>query len=256
MKNKGITLVALVITIIILLILAGITISALAETNLFQKTQEAKEKYKNAQELENKYLEEYEKEISKNTSIENKGTTKGRYILFEIYDHISGDSASIAEITLYDTDGKKIAYNVIENEVFDSVCQGPSEKWNMEDYWGYDNLYDNDISYLNNTEGLYNCTNLLLGSAPNSNNYARFIIDLGEQKDIANINVWLGDVENRTPKSVSAYLIDNYSEETYLNNVKQRNNEGLTLIKTIEFSETIETPTWYSFIEENNQKKF
>lgn len=36
-KNKGITLIALVITIIILLILAGITISQLAENGLFNK---------------------------------------------------------------------------------------------------------------------------------------------------------------------------------------------------------------------------
>lgn len=42
-KNSGITLVALVITIIILLILAGISISALTNTGIFQKAKEAKE---------------------------------------------------------------------------------------------------------------------------------------------------------------------------------------------------------------------
>ncbi len=36
-KNRGITLVALVITIIILLILAGISISSLTGSGLFQK---------------------------------------------------------------------------------------------------------------------------------------------------------------------------------------------------------------------------
>ena len=45
LKNvKGITLVALVITIIILLILAGISISALTNTGIFQKAQDAKGK--------------------------------------------------------------------------------------------------------------------------------------------------------------------------------------------------------------------
>ena len=45
-KNKGITLVALVITIIILLILAGISISALTNTGIFQKARDAEDKSK------------------------------------------------------------------------------------------------------------------------------------------------------------------------------------------------------------------
>ena len=40
--NKGITLVALVITIIILLILATISIQSLTNTGLFKKAQKAK----------------------------------------------------------------------------------------------------------------------------------------------------------------------------------------------------------------------
>ena len=41
---KGIKLVTLVVTIIILLILAGITISSLTNTGIFGKVKEAKEK--------------------------------------------------------------------------------------------------------------------------------------------------------------------------------------------------------------------
>ena len=41
-KNKGITLVALVITIVILLLLAGISISALTNTGLFKKAKGSK----------------------------------------------------------------------------------------------------------------------------------------------------------------------------------------------------------------------
>ena len=44
-KNKGITLVALVITIIILLILAGISIAQLTGNGLFENAKLAKEKY-------------------------------------------------------------------------------------------------------------------------------------------------------------------------------------------------------------------
>ena len=68
-ENKGITLVALVITIIILLILAGITISSLTNTGLFEK---AKEKTANATENQAKTLNEYEDELNKYVS----GTTQ------------------------------------------------------------------------------------------------------------------------------------------------------------------------------------
>ena len=62
MKNnqKGITLVALVITIIILLILAGISISALTGSGLLAKAQDAEKKYDNAQAEESKTLLGYE----------------------------------------------------------------------------------------------------------------------------------------------------------------------------------------------------
>ena len=66
-KNiKGITLIALVITIIILLILAGISISALTQTGLFEKTKQAEQKYENAQVEENITLASYENEIENN----------------------------------------------------------------------------------------------------------------------------------------------------------------------------------------------
>ena len=48
-KQNGITLVALVITIVILLILAGISISALTQTGLFGKAKQAEQKSKEAQ---------------------------------------------------------------------------------------------------------------------------------------------------------------------------------------------------------------
>ena len=47
-KTKGITLIALVITIIILLILAGISISAMTGSGLFGRAKEAKLKTKMA----------------------------------------------------------------------------------------------------------------------------------------------------------------------------------------------------------------
>ncbi len=48
-KCKGITLVALVITIVILIILAGISISTLTNTGIFQKAKDAKKSSENAE---------------------------------------------------------------------------------------------------------------------------------------------------------------------------------------------------------------
>ena len=64
-KNKGITLVALVITIVILLILAGISISALTNIGIFQKAKDAKQKSEDAALDQNTKLDEYENEIDK-----------------------------------------------------------------------------------------------------------------------------------------------------------------------------------------------
>ena len=58
-KKNGITLIVLVVTIVILLILAGISISAVTQTGIFGKVKEAKSKSENLQEEESKILENY-----------------------------------------------------------------------------------------------------------------------------------------------------------------------------------------------------
>ena len=61
LQEKGITLIALVVTIIILLILAGVTLNmALSQNGLFSKTQEAADKYKQAQSDEEFEIEKIE----------------------------------------------------------------------------------------------------------------------------------------------------------------------------------------------------
>ena len=59
-EQKGITLVALVITIIILLILAGISIATLTgENGLFKRAKDAKNNTVDAQNAENNALNSY-----------------------------------------------------------------------------------------------------------------------------------------------------------------------------------------------------
>ena len=61
-NSKAITLVALVITIVVLLILAGISISALTNTGIFQKAKDAKSASENAERDEDTLISKYEKE--------------------------------------------------------------------------------------------------------------------------------------------------------------------------------------------------
>ena len=63
-KISGITLIALVITIIVLLILAGITVAQLSENNLFESAKIAKEKYQKAREQEDEIIGDYEDAIT------------------------------------------------------------------------------------------------------------------------------------------------------------------------------------------------
>ena len=64
-RKSGITLIALVITIIILLILSGITISSLTNTGLFKNAKEAKNRTEDAQRQEQDLLNQYEEELNK-----------------------------------------------------------------------------------------------------------------------------------------------------------------------------------------------
>ncbi len=64
-ENKGITLVALIITIIVLLILAVVTISAVNEGKLFSYANNAATSYSGAAEKENTMITNYVDEIKK-----------------------------------------------------------------------------------------------------------------------------------------------------------------------------------------------
>ena len=75
LKEQGITLIALVVTIIILLILAGVTLSlALSQNGLFSRAQNAADRYKKAQENEVGMLAELEKQFGNMTNNNQTGT--------------------------------------------------------------------------------------------------------------------------------------------------------------------------------------
>ncbi len=100
-KEKGITLIALVITIIILLILAGVTLTtALGQNGLFERAKYAGEKYKESEADEAEKLEEVEKDIDK--IIDRKDPTisdpqDGEQITF----YVSGDQFTVKKGTTW-----------------------------------------------------------------------------------------------------------------------------------------------------------
>ena len=105
-KDRGITLVALVITIIILLILAGITISSLTNTGLFGRAKEAKEKTQAAEANQAKTLNEYEDELNKYTA--GTPTTPPAPQIKKVADNIGSVLSTTDNTELEDAYGNKI----------------------------------------------------------------------------------------------------------------------------------------------------
>ena len=62
-NKKGITLIALVVTIVVLLILAGVTLNLLLDENgIISKSKDARNKWAEAQEKEQKEMDDFVKE--------------------------------------------------------------------------------------------------------------------------------------------------------------------------------------------------
>ena len=93
-SQRGITLIALVITIIILLILAGISIAALTNQGLFKNAKEAQNATQKAEEEQGKTLNEYEDEINK--YLENDKKIDGK-----IVDRVNDGTIKIGDYVKY-----------------------------------------------------------------------------------------------------------------------------------------------------------
>ena len=130
LKNtKGITLVALVITIIILLILAGISISALTNTGIFQKAKDAKQKSENAALDQNTKLDEYENEIDKYIPKANslaKAVKVGDYVAY------TPDEPDNNALTTLKTNLKNYS-GASDNTTNSAIARDDSLRWRVLD---------------------------------------------------------------------------------------------------------------------------
>ena len=106
-KNKGITLIALVITIIILLILAGISISALTNQGLFKNAKAAQNATEKAEAEQGQRLNEYEDEINKYLSNNDKKEEK-------LVDKVNDGTIKIGDYVKYKPDTAKTTVTVLK----------------------------------------------------------------------------------------------------------------------------------------------
>ena len=110
-ENKGITLIALVVTIIVLLILAGISISMLTgENGILTRAQTAKTKTEESQKDENEKLQELEDVINEIDTVVLKQGEKATKTQKNNYIDQYGNKATIPE-------GFKVSKNPIEDDI-------------------------------------------------------------------------------------------------------------------------------------------
>jgi len=73
-KQRGITLVALLITIVVLVILAGISIASIQNNNIIGRANEAATKYQEEQEKEDTVIENYDQKLESYIQESGSGT--------------------------------------------------------------------------------------------------------------------------------------------------------------------------------------
>ena len=119
-RNKGITLIALVVTIIVLLILAGISIAMLTGQNgILNRAAEAKEKTGVAQEDEEKTLQGYEDIIAQYTgSLPSRAETKP-YFPNSTFSYKEGDLST--GLVIKDSNDNEYVWVEVPKTIYDNT---------------------------------------------------------------------------------------------------------------------------------------
>ena len=129
-KTGGITIISLVLTIIILFILSGITISALTNQGLFKNAKLAKEKAEKEQKKETSLLDQYESELNK--YVEN-GRWDGTVNKPELMTGMSAikftDPTDSAEGTTVDTTSNDTEWYNYENKKWANAKTEDGSMW-------------------------------------------------------------------------------------------------------------------------------
>ncbi len=146
-ENKGITLVALIITIIVLLILAVVTISAVNEGSLFSHANNAATTYSKAQKEENTMISNWLTELAKHDG--NKNEIK---VVYKTWAERGVTNLTLNTPYYHDLGNGDSFYLIFRNETFNDVYGG-----SIEDNLGSDEpkKYSQEIDeYAQNGSGL------------------------------------------------------------------------------------------------------
>jgi hypothetical protein len=168
-----------------------------------------------------------------------------RYLVVEIYDHYYSNCATITEIEVYDRSARRISYSI--GQAYDSATGTYPAYWFRSPYtgqvvWDRTNLYDGDTRYVDTSSGEQSTTSFLYPSNPNTGQWARFVLDLGAERDIGLVKIAAGSPEGRIPHYIEVYAGAAYSYEA---SVKSRSNEGLALVGRVEPQPTQTSVRWF-----------
>ena len=135
-RNKGITLIALVVTIIVLLILAGISIAMLTGQNgILNRAAEAKEKTRVAQKDEEKTLQGYEDIMAQYTgNLPLREETKP-YFPNSTFSYKEGDLST--GLVIKDSNDNEYVWVEVPTTIYDNTTynnNGANKPSNSEDY--------------------------------------------------------------------------------------------------------------------------
>ena len=119
LKEKGITLVVLVVTVIILLILAGVTISQIGGNNgLFSRVKKAVGQYKNASLDEESSIKEIEKHLSEFEILGGDKTDEGVKVTIKNFE-ATQEGKNIKAIVTIEGQASKIEYS-LDGEIWEN----------------------------------------------------------------------------------------------------------------------------------------
>jgi len=119
-KEKAITLIVLVISIIVLIILAGVSINTLINNGIIDKAKTATQEYKNAQDYEETQISKYTNYIESNVD----GSRETVTISKEEYDILkNANTYSTTETEIGLLNGEKLYRKIIDGKFNSNISQ-------------------------------------------------------------------------------------------------------------------------------------
>ena len=137
--EKGITLIALIVTIIVLLILAMVSVNLILRDNLILKAQSAKEEYELAAQKEAIALNEFETEVNKHIPSKNNGG--------EGDDNLEGNEPGITEVIHSGTIPEGAVYTTASGDIYNAGENFPATVQDGDIYTYEDYEYRYNYSY-------------------------------------------------------------------------------------------------------------